>query len=218
VSQGGYTPSAPAPTPEPPLSAPQVRLGSPELPPADVAKEPPARARLAPPETPEPPMTKVPEDRSRPPAETLDIPQFAIARGQVANGLQPFPDGVAWLKEQGYRTVLHLRAPGEDDAAARRLYERQGLRYESLEVSARTVDKDLVDRFNRLVVDPGRLPLFVYDKDGSLSGAMWYLHYRIAVGMDDAKALAEASRLGFKPESEEHRAMLLAAKAYLSQK
>jgi protein tyrosine phosphatase (PTP) superfamily phosphohydrolase (DUF442 family) len=182
----------------------------------DSKTPPPAAARLAPPETPEPPMAKIPEDAPKETKETpLDIPQFAIARGQVANGLQPFPDGIAWLKDQGYRTVLHLRAPGEDDSAARKQFERRGLRFESLEVSAATLDRDLLDRFNKMVTDAGRLPLFVYDKDGSLSGAMWYLHYRIAVGMEDEKARGEAARLGFKLEAEEHRAMLLAAKSLL---
>ena len=53
--------------------------------------------------------------------------------------------------------------------------------------------------------------------DGSLTGVLWYLHYRIAVGMDDARAREQAARLGLKPESEEQRTLLLAAKALLEE-
>jgi protein tyrosine phosphatase (PTP) superfamily phosphohydrolase (DUF442 family) len=192
-------------------SAPSVRLQAPETDP----DAPPVR--LNPPETKEPPSVKGPPTVKEDDGTTLDIPQFAVARSKVANGLKPFADGIAWLKARGYRTVLQIRAPGEDDTAARRLFEKEGLRYESIEVSPKTLTRDLVDRFNKLVTDDARLPLFVYDRDGSLAGALWYLHYRIAVGMDDDKARDEAARLGFKPETEEHRTMLLAAKALLTQ-
>src|SRR5438309_2321456 len=78
-------------------------------------------------------------------------------------GQQPFPAGAACLREHGYRTVLHVRAPGTDDAAARRQFEKYGLRYLTLEVSPQTLTKELVDRFNQIVNDEANRPLFVYD-------------------------------------------------------
>ena len=60
------------------------------------------------------PVPAAPNRSSR--AETqepppVDIPGYVVVRGQVANGQQPFPDGIAWLKTKGYRTVLHLPPP-----------------------------------------------------------------------------------------------------------
>ena len=74
----------------------------------------------------------------------VDIPQFAIVKDRIASGLQPFPDGITWLQAHQYRTVLHVRAPGEDDAAARRQFEKHGLRYLSLEASPNTLSRAVV--------------------------------------------------------------------------
>jgi protein tyrosine phosphatase (PTP) superfamily phosphohydrolase (DUF442 family) len=147
----------------------------------------------------------------------VDIPQFAMARLRVASGQQPMPDGIAWLAAHGYRTILHVHAPGEDEAAARRLFEKYHLRYLSLEVSPRTLSREVVERFNRIVTDDGNLPLFVYDKDGSLAGGLWYLYFRLVERLDDEKARAEAARLGFRQDSEgSHREMWLAVQNFLA--
>jgi protein tyrosine phosphatase (PTP) superfamily phosphohydrolase (DUF442 family) len=147
----------------------------------------------------------------------VDIPHFAMARPRVASGQQPFPDGVAWLQAHGYRTVLHVRAPGEDEAAARRQFEKHGLRYLSLELSPRTLNKEVVDQFNRTVSDEANLPLFVYDRDGSLAGGLWYLNYRSAAKLEDQRARTEAARLGFELDrNDSHRDMWLAIQAFLA--
>jgi hypothetical protein len=165
------------------------------------------------PQTPPPAVT---EQREPPPPAPIDIPQFAIARTKVANGLQPFPDGVVWLKEHGYRTVLHIHAAGVDEAAARRQFEKYGLRYISLEAEPKTLTKETVDSFNRLVTDEANLPLFVYDKDASVAGGLWYLYYRLMEGYSDEKARGEAARLGFRLEQDDrHQTMWLAVQKLL---
>jgi len=205
----------PGPAPAPP-SGPGVRLAPPE----PVNPEAPRDAnRLYPPQTKEPPRVSVPpavgEERETPPLP-VDIPQFALAKPRVASGQKPFPDGVAWLRARGYRTALHVLAPGEDDAADRRRFEKNGLRYLTLEVSPATLSREIVDRFNALVTDDKNLPLFVYDKDGALAGGLWYLHYRLADRLSDEKAAAQAARLGFKQDQEdEHRTMWLAVQKFL---
>jgi hypothetical protein len=206
VVQGGYTPSAP------PQSSPQeptVRLAPPELstPGPGQSREPPVAAQA--------PATG-PERRDASMAVPIDIPQFAIARPKVANGLQPFPDGVVWLRDNRYRAVLHVHAPGVDDTAARRQFEKYGLRYIALEAEPRTLSKATVDAFNRLVSDEGNLPLFVYDKDASLTGGLWYLYYRLMEGYSDEKARGEAARLGFRLEQDErHQTMWIAVQKLL---
>ena len=151
------------------------------------------------------------------PALPVDIPQFAVAKQDVASGQEPFADGVNWLKTHGYRTVLHIHAPGEDNSAARRSFEQSGLRYLSLEVSAQTLSKETVDQFNRLVVDPNNLPLFVYDKDSSLAGGLWYLHFRLVGKETDEKAREDAARLGFQQDANgPHKTMWIAVQNYLS--
>jgi protein tyrosine phosphatase (PTP) superfamily phosphohydrolase (DUF442 family) len=134
----------------------------------------------------------------------------------VASGQQPFPDGATWLKEHGYKTVLHIRGPNETDNAAKQLFEKRGLIYLSLEVSPQTLTKDVVERFNQIVGDEKNRPLFVFDKNSSLAGGMWYLHFRTAMDMSDEKARAESSRLGFRQDLDDnHRDMWIAVQNYL---
>jgi protein tyrosine phosphatase (PTP) superfamily phosphohydrolase (DUF442 family) len=144
----------------------------------------------------------------------VGIPQFAMARDKVAAGLKPMlEDGLDWLKANGYRTVLHVRLPGEDDSADRKQVEKRGMTYLSLEVSPQILSKAVVDGFNRIVADANTYPLFVYDKDGTLAGALWYLHFRTAGSESDTAARARAARLGLKEDA----AMGAAIQRFLSE-
>jgi hypothetical protein len=147
----------------------------------------------------------------------VGIPQFAMAKKRVASGLRPILDGLDWLAGNGYRTVLHVHAPGQDDSADRKQFEMRGLKYLSLEVSPDTLSRGTIDTFHQFVTDPGNLPLFVYDRDGTLVGGLWYLHFRISEGATDEVARANAARLGLRPDQEgDGRRMWLAIQNYLS--
>lgn len=213
VTPGSYTPAPPAPVPAPAAPTP-----APQEPTARLA--PPESTNALPAQTAEPPVASIPsraaETRDAAASLPADIPQFAMARTKVASGHQPFPDGVAWLQAHGYRTVLFIRAPGSDEVAAQRQFEKHGLRYLSLEVDPRALTKETVDRFNKLVTDDANLPLFVYDKDSSLAGGLWYLHYRLVEGWSDDKARIEADRLGFRQDRDDnHRTMWIAVQKLL---
>ena len=200
------------------LLDPGVRLFAPEPTGPNAVRD---TTRLYGPSAQEPPvasaMPSAADDANVAPPLPVDIPGFAVAKDRVANGLQPFPDGIAWLQAHHYRTVLHVRAPGEDDSAARRQFERRDLRYLSIEVSPNTLTRDVVERFNRAVREESDLPMFVYDADGAIAGGLWYLYFRTAEGMTDERARSEAARLGFRPDGDgEQRAMWVAVQSYLS--
>jgi len=177
-------------------------------------------ARL--PSTKEPPIVNVPnktdpKTEDEPGAQSaIDLPGFAIARPGVASGIQPFPDGITWLKNKGYKTVLHLTAPGDDTTAAKRQFEAKGLTYTSLEVSPARLSEEVYKKFVEAVEDRESHPLFVYDKDGSSAGALWYLYNRVELKNTAEKSRAEAQRLGLRPDEEgEHATMWVAVQALL---
>lgn len=178
-------------------------------------------ARL--PTTKEPPVANIPHKALDPKTEdepdaqsAIDLPGLAIARPGVASGIQPFPDGITWLKKKGYKTALHLTTPGDDDAAARRQFEGKGLKYTSLEVSPARLTEEVYKQFVEAVEDRESHPLFVYDKDGSSAGALWYLYNRVELRNTAEKSLAEAQRLGLRPDEEgEHATMWVAVQALL---
>jgi protein tyrosine phosphatase (PTP) superfamily phosphohydrolase (DUF442 family) len=206
------TPAAPeVPSWQPNQNPPSVRLGAPEPFASGVPQD---RTRLYPPVisekvTPAPPKMPVVQESTPPPALPVGIPQFASARDKVAGGLRPLlDDGLDWLKDNGFRTVLHLRRPGEDTATDRKQVEKRGMKYLSLEVSPLGLSKQLLDEFNRTVGHAAGHPLFVYDRDGALAGSLWYLHFRTVDGSSDEVARIRAAALGLREERDGlHREM-----------
>lgn len=198
------SPAAPLPS----WQAPQGN-GRQPLPDATTSEPPVARdggVRLQPPvisevprlETPKPAVT---EERLLPtPSLPVGIPQFAAAKERVTSGLKPALDGFDWLQANGYRSVLHVRGPGDTDNADRVTIEKRGLKYISIEVTPQTLPQALAE-FNRLVSDKALQPLFVYDRDGMLTGGLWYLHFRAVDKLPDDAARRKAAALGLKEDA-----------------
>jgi hypothetical protein len=215
LSQIDQLPRSSAPSAD---ASPDVRLG----PPAPIRRDSASAPTDA---TKEPPIANVPGEKrprsadpdNREMPQAIDLPGFAIAAPGVANGIKPFPDGIAWLAEKGYRTVLHLSTPGEDTTATRRMFETKGLKYVSLEASPARLSKEVYEAFVKQVKAAESHPLFVYDKDGAVAGGLWYVYNRVEKNEPDEKARAEAQRLGLRFDDDpEHQAMVLAAQKLLS--
>lgn len=217
----GYAPLPPGPA-EPgwgPPEPPGASLGGPV---PTGPERPRESARLGAPESSEPPKTLPPgggEKPRRPPTPKLPvgIAGFAEAVPGVASGLRPMLEGLDWLKANGYKAALQVREPGETADGDRRLLEQRGLKYLTLEVSPKTLTPEVVDEFNKVVADPANRPLFVYDKDGALTGALWYLHFRTAAKLSDEEARKKAAALGLKEDGDgPQREMWLAVQKYLA--
>jgi protein tyrosine phosphatase (PTP) superfamily phosphohydrolase (DUF442 family) len=198
----------------------QVRLNPPEA----VVPEPPrTNAKPPPRETPPPPVADIPSTKPAVSDEgtstlPVGIPQFAVVEDGVASGNKPLLEGLDWLKQNGYRTILYLHRPGEADADFQKQVEKRGLKFESLEVSPQTLSRATVDQFSRLIGDKSRRPLFVYDKDSVLAGGLWYLHFRLTEKLTEAGARAKALRLGLREQQDgEQKLMWLAIQKLLSQ-
>lgn len=230
-----------------PPNSPELRWGPPRtpgatlLPPEPLPAEKPREAAAQPfPESPEPPVAPRPkvEERREPqppptPTPTPPVPKeddrtptpvlpegivgFASVREGISTGRRPFPEGLDWLKERGYRAALYLFAPGENDVTDRRELEtKRGLKYHGLELSPEKMTQEIVERFNKLVADTAQQPLFVYDRDGMLVGGLWYLHLRIVERLPDPAARRKAAEFGLKEdENGPHRDMWLAIQRYL---
>ncbi len=209
-----FAPTAPppvAPSWQPGTQGPGVRLTVPQ---PTTPAAPHESARLNPPEpaSPAPAKPAVVEESSSTPLLPSGIAQFSQALEQVATGLRPHLEGLDWLQKNGYRTVLHIHAPGEVVDADRPQVEKRGLKYVSLSFAPDTLAQNILDEFKRLVEDQGAYPLFVYDKDGMLAGGLWYLYFRTVAKESDEVARTKAARLGLK---DEHQAMWSAIRKFL---
>ena len=181
-----------------PGSAPSVRLYPPE-----VVEESTGGKKLVP-VNPGPPKVEekvTPMDPAGTAATPVGIPHFVMVRDRVANGLRPsLDDGLDWLRASGFQTVLYLHEPGAADSADRKQVEKRGMKFITMEVAPMSLSQKNIDEFNRIVGDSAVLPLFVYDRDGSLAGGMWYLNFRLTQLATDEDARAKAQPLGLREE------------------
>lgn len=141
------------------------------------------------------------------------IAQFAVAKDNVYAGLRPKLDGLDWLKENRIDTIVHIRLETTDDAADRQEIEKRGMKYVAFEVSPQTLTKAKADEFIKLIRDHSKQGVFVYDSDGSLAGAMWYLHYRWGEFLADDASQLRTRHLGFQLQTD----MWLAVQKLLSE-
>jgi protein tyrosine phosphatase (PTP) superfamily phosphohydrolase (DUF442 family) len=219
---------APAPFPEgstsgfgavplerPATPLPPVRFGTPNIgrAPEVLTPEPTGRAQVRPNPNAVPrlmsPELALPGERTPPPTvppgevgsavPASGLPAFTTVKTEVASGRRPLLDGFDWLRDHGYRSVLHLRRDTDDDASDRRRAEQSGLAYAAMTVTDADLAGTIAEQFDRVVNDPSARPLYVYDRDGTLSGAMWYLHMRRVDRVSDAEARVRAARLGYTP-------------------
>jgi protein tyrosine phosphatase (PTP) superfamily phosphohydrolase (DUF442 family) len=197
---------------EPP-KAPARRMPPPDYPPTEAEKTntyavPPGLLDPMPDsKTPLIPPTNV--DSS--PALPVGIPNFTEISDKLAMGLKPDPEGFQWLRDNGYQTVLHLCRPGADRSAHQEQIEKRSLKYLSLELSAATLTKEQLEEFNKIVADPTNKSLFVYDENGALTGAIWYLHLRSVKTMPAEMAKGHAERLGFREKGTDEQDALWAS-------
>lgn len=147
----------------------------------------------------------------------MGIANFNQVLPGVASGLRPDRDGLEWLHTHGYQAVLRVRSPLEDETAERDDVERRGLHFRSLMVSPSTLSRSVVQEFSRLVHDPRQQPLFVYDRDGSLAGGLWYLHFRLSEQRPEEEARLLAQRLGLKADVSGYQDLWLAIQRVLAE-
>lgn len=134
------------------------------------------------------------------PAPAYGIAGFAKVKDGVNTGLRPEIEGLDWLQAKGYKTVVFLRTPAEDDTTDRRQAEKRDLKFVSWEVTPEGLSKAFVDEFNQVVGDTAGRPIFVYAKDGNTAAAVWYLHLRTAEFLTHDEARLRASQLGLTNE------------------
>ncbi len=212
----GYAPP-PAPSNDPPPfrtetkwqpienrdATPRIQLYAPE--PIDKDKSP---------STVEPPIATKPSVQGAFP----QIPQFAEVKGNVYAGLRPPVEGLDWLQTNGVQTVVQIHLPGDNDAAVQKQTEDRRMRYIAFEVSPRTLTKAKTDEFIKLVRDGSKQGIFVYDRDGSLAGAMWYLNLRWGEVLDDDAARIRAASFGLHNTTDgQYLEMWLAVQKLLSE-
>ena len=147
---------------------------------------------------------------SAPPAVVAGPRRFCVVAAKLAGGSLPDSDGLDWLVDKGYKTLIDLRGPAEVKPEFIATVTNKGLRYLPLPLDLKTVDQVHVSRFQDELARANARPIYFFDADGSRPGVLWYIR-RITVDKVDAQiASREAEALGLAEQ-----ACWDAAQAYL---
>lgn len=173
-----------------------VRLGAPGTLPGENAPRASAEPPIAKAETPQASSATVAPSATATPSP-LDIPRFVKVKNSLAFGRQPFPDGIIWLKQAGFKKVVHVAGTAEVDDAAQKLFEREGIQYVRIEMNPERLDAALVNQFSGAIASNENTPVFVYDRDGSRLGALWVAYRVLDEKASPSQARIEAESIGF---------------------
>jgi protein tyrosine phosphatase (PTP) superfamily phosphohydrolase (DUF442 family) len=124
------------------------------------------------------------------------LKRFVAVDLKLAGGSAPSTEGLKWLVEKGYRTVLDLRETSEVPPSFIGEVTGLGLRYVALPMSLKNIDRTRVERFNFEIAAGEARPLFFFDADGARAGALWYIRRIANDRVDDQTARREAQSLG----------------------
>jgi protein tyrosine phosphatase (PTP) superfamily phosphohydrolase (DUF442 family) len=128
---------------------------------------------------------------------TVKISRFSIVTDGVYRGGQPNEEGFLFLKEQGVKTIINLRA--EDDESA--MIEKLGMKYFHIPIRLifpwSKIPEAAIDKYFEVINNPDNHPIFFHCRRGAdRTGALAAL-YRIAnQGWQPARAWSEARDIG----------------------
>ena len=121
---------------------------------------------------------------------------------RVTVGAQVSEDEVKRLPQEGFRTVVNLREPGEEEQLVspddeRKFVEAAGMKYLHIPVSGKDMKGDQVDRFRQeLKALPG--PVFVHCHKGKRAGAFAMMAAAVEQGWSGEQTLEMAEQMGFE--------------------
>jgi uncharacterized protein (TIGR01244 family) len=123
------------------------------------------------------------------------IPNYQQLSAGLATAGQPSADTLAKLKSLGFKTVVNLRAHGEDPIVEKEgeVVTAQGLKYVSVPVTPKTLSISDVTAVRKILDDPAAAPVLLHCASANRVGAVW-----AAVEVSRGRALAEAEAEGKK--------------------
>jgi len=134
-------------------------------------------------------------------AEKVESPIENVAK--IADGIyrggQPDEEGYAWLKEQGFKTIISFRSHHPEKEKV----EKHGMRAVAIPITAELGDSEpptaaQVKQFFDVLLDPQQRPVYFHCSRGSdRTGAMAALYRLEMDGWTNKEAIAEMKHFGY---------------------
>ena len=131
------------------------------------------------------------------------ITNFARVETTVACSGAIKPESVAEIKKMGFASIINLRLATEEGAnidAEQAASKAAGINFVHLPLSNASPDTAVVDRFLKVVAEPGNQPAFIHCAGGNRAAALWFIKRAVVDKWDMDRALSEATQLGYSPQ------------------
>ncbi len=118
--------------------------------------------------------------------------------GNIFLASQPAKEDFKTAAENGIKTVLNLRAAGEQDWDEGAWVKKLGMNYVHIPITPRTLTDEKFDLARRVLNDAKNRPLLVHCASANRVGAIWLVHRVLDHGLSYEKALEEARIVGLR--------------------
>jgi uncharacterized protein (TIGR01244 family) len=130
-------------------------------------------------------------------ADASAFPNYHLIRpGLVAAG-QPSPEGLAQLKEMGFKTVINLRTEKEGAKDEEAVLKAAGLGYVWVPVTAETLSRADAEAVGKVLEDPSSGPVLLHCATANRVGAVWALLQALR-GRTPEEAESDGKAVGLK--------------------
>jgi uncharacterized protein (TIGR01244 family) len=130
-------------------------------------------------------------------ADATAFPNYVLVRPGLAAAGQPTPEGLARLKEMGFKTVINLRTEKEGAKDEEAVVKAAGLSYVSVPVTAETLSPADADAVSKVLDDPAAGPVLLHCASANRVGAVWAL-IRLRQGATLEEAENDGKAVGLK--------------------
>jgi uncharacterized protein (TIGR01244 family) len=107
-------------------------------------------------------------------------------------------EGLAQVKDLGFKTVVNLRTEQEGASAEEAAIRAQGVRYVGRPVTADSMTLADVEAIAEIIEDRNAAPILLHCASGNRVGGAWAV-LQVLKGQSREEALAEGQRVGLKP-------------------
>lgn len=136
--------------------------------------------------------------------EVSGITNFSRAGMMAGFGGTTQPSAMAWLKDDGFGSVINLRLESEEGVdldASRSAAEAMGLNYIHLPLDTENVDPQIIDDFLAAVGDEINQPVYVHCGSATRAAALWMIKRVTMDDWDIDEAGDEARAIAKKPDA-----------------
>lgn len=131
--------------------------------------------------------------------DVSDIRNFLRINKDFCTGGQPRLEHLQKLKDEGVRTIINLRTPGEHRADEEEdMAKKLGLRYFNIPVKFTDPKEEQVTEFLKITDDEANRPAFIHCTGAIRVGAFWMIRRVLRDGWALEEAEKEAEKIGLR--------------------